>query len=80
VPYIKASDRDDLLVPQTAGELNWKITNECLNYLHQDGGSPTYADYNEVIGALECCKLELYRRAVVPYEERKIEENGDVYT
>jgi len=32
-----------------------------------------------VIGALEACKLEFYRRAVVPYEDKKIKENGDVY-
>jgi hypothetical protein len=35
--------------------------------------------YNDVIGALECCKLELYRRMVAPYENTKIKENGDVY-
>tara|TARA_Y100000296_G_C5178378_1_gene261563 strand:+ start:2143 stop:2556 length:414 start_codon:yes stop_codon:yes gene_type:complete len=32
-----------------------------------------------ILGAVECAKLELYRRAVVPYEKKKIKENGDVY-
>lgn len=39
----------------------------------------SYADINEAIGALECAKLELYRRIAVPYENRKLAENGDVY-
>jgi len=34
---------------------------------------------NEVIGVLECAKLELYRRVAAPYEERKRIENGEVY-
>lgn len=29
---------------------------------------------------LECAKLELYRRVVAPYEQQKLELNGDVYT
>ena len=32
------------------------------------------------MGALECAKLELYRRVAAPYEDVKIMENGDVYT
>lgn len=31
-----------------------------------------------VLGMLECCKMELYRRHVAPYEDEKIIENGDV--
>jgi hypothetical protein len=27
---------------------------------------------------LECCKLEIYRRLVAPYEDKKKDENGDV--
>jgi hypothetical protein len=27
---------------------------------------------------LECCKLELYRKIAAPYEDIKIQENGDV--
>jgi hypothetical protein len=77
MPYIKPGDRDDLLVPQTAGELNWKLTNECLKFL--DGTAQKYDDYNTIIGVLECAKLEFYRRAVASYEDRKIKENGDVY-
>jgi hypothetical protein len=33
----------------------------------------------EAVGAIECCKLEFYRRVAAPYEDRKIKTNGDVY-
>ncbi len=82
MPYIKPADRDELLVPQTPGELNWKITTLCLEFLDQRQGSGPagYGEYNEIVGILECAKLEFYRRAVASYEDRKIKENGDVYT
>lgn len=37
-----------------------------------------YEDYRNFIGELEAAKLEIYRRQIVPYEDKKIEENGDV--
>jgi len=33
---------------------------------------------NDAIGALEGAKLELYRRVISKYEDKKIMENGDV--
>jgi hypothetical protein len=62
--------------PHTAGELNYKLTSVINDYL---GDGLSYAKLNEVIGALECAKLELYRRLAAPYEDTKIQENGDVY-
>jgi hypothetical protein len=38
----------------------------------------SYAGYNSAVGVLECAKLELYRRAIAPYEDIKIKVNGDV--
>ncbi len=79
MPYIKAEDRDALDCGDiicTPGELNYVITDLVVNYL---GDKPNYAKFNEVIGVLECAKLELYRRMVAPYEDTKKEENGDVY-
>ena len=32
----------------------------------------------QIIGALECIKMELYRRGVSEYEDKKILENGDI--
>ena len=39
-----------------------------------------YSEINSVIGVLECAKMELYRRIAAPYEDKKCEENGDVYS
>ncbi len=36
-----------------------------------------YSDYQRFIGELEAAKLEIYRRLAAPYEDKKIEENGD---
>jgi len=60
----------------TDGELNYAITILCKRYL---GDDPHYRNYNAVVGVLECAKHEFYRRAVVPYEEEKIAENGDIF-
>lgn len=38
----------------------------------------TYGDHNEIVGMLECAKMEFYRRNTAPYEDKKIVENGDV--
>lgn len=34
--------------------------------------------YFNLVGELECCKLEIYRRLIAPYEDKKIIENSDV--
>ena len=84
MPYIKKEDRHRLapLVSsmsnneiKSAGELNYLLTQLCLSYL----GSPNYEKLNAIVGALDCCKEELRRRVINPYEDRKIKENGDVY-
>lgn len=85
MPYIKQGNRQGLLdgmfengMPITPGDLNFVITTICIDYMNYTGGQ-SYTKMNEIIGALECAKLEFYRRAVSPYEDKKIEENGDVY-
>jgi hypothetical protein len=81
LPYIRKADRKLLtphfnVYPKTPGELNFTLTETCLLYLEK---GHSYTNFNEVIGALEAAKLELYRRLVVPYEDEKIKQNGDVY-
>lgn len=81
MPYIKQKRREAILAgekPQDAGELNFAITVLVDNYLKDKGGI-RYSQLNEVIGAMDCAKLEFYRRVAAPYEDKKIEENGDVY-
>lgn len=81
MPYIDKEARPHLLngifSPSNAGELNFLITNTIIAYLKNKGEN--YQTYNDIIGALEGCKLELYARKVRAYEEKKCTINGDVY-
>lgn len=84
MPYIKQDDRQQMShkrPPLDAGELNYAITKLCKQFLQDGNGhySFNYQKLNDVIGALEGCKLELYARLVRPYEDKKIKENGDVF-
>jgi len=60
-----------------AGDLNYIITELIVQTLSRQG--IRYQNVNAIVGALECCKLELYRRLIAPYEDEKIDSNGDVY-
>lgn len=83
MPYIKQSDREYMDVgrseftPVVPGGLNYQITCVIRTYVQVNGLS--YQRINDVLGALEGAKLEFYRRVAVPYEELKMQENGDVY-
>ena len=85
MPYVTQDARARLQagsVPENAGELNYALTSLVDAYLVRAAGADgrlRYAHLNEAIGVLECAKLELYRRVVTPYEDRKIAESGDVY-
>lgn len=79
MPYIKKDKREWLEMDNhalTPGELNYLITRLCLKYL---GPKPGYSQYNDIVGALECAKLEFYRRKVSAYENEAMLRNGDVY-
>ena len=94
MPYIKEDDRKKLnsLIDEFAdkvkemykdnpaqtrdGLLNYSIT-RLLNKVYADA---RYHDFNELIGMLECCKLEYYRKYLSPYEDLKEVENGAVET
>lgn len=90
MPYIPQDDRFaydasishivDVLVDEyggaAPGSLNYIITKLIVDLLARVGAD--YHKYNTVIGVLECCKQELYRRHVGPYEDKAIERNGDV--
>ncbi len=61
---------------QCGGDYNYTMFK--LIFLYLNGGKVRYKYLNEMIGMLECCKLELYRRIVGPYEDMAISKNGDV--
>lgn len=93
MPYIKQYMRDELFddiddlviqIRETAttlkdvpGVLNYTIT-KLLKDTYGVPVAANYRDLNEIIGVLECCKLEFYRAFAVPYEDKKRLENGDV--
>ena len=79
MPYISPKWRTDLLdhYPKDVGELTYCLTVEVDRYLERHQLS--YAHIAEGVAALECAKLELYRRVAAGYENGKMHENGDVY-
>ena len=92
MPYIKAENRlpldeaidaivNHLLTEDTedsrAGILNYTVSSIIARYLEAQGIS--YNRLNSMVGVVECIKLELYRRLAAPYEDKKVEENGDVF-
>ena len=61
---------------ENVGTLNYLVTMICGIYLTEQG--ERYKTYNDIVGTLECAKLELYRRLIAPYEDKAIERNGDL--
>jgi hypothetical protein len=81
MPYIRKLDRQSIAVGRqetNPGELNYSITQLLIRYIENNGLS--YQSINDVLGALEGSKQEFYRRVAAPYEDKKIKENGDVYS
>lgn len=92
MPYITENYRETLrpLVDQLADEIS-RLHSEnpsqtrdgLLNFcftevLNKVFPNPRYTDINEIIGTLECTKLEYYRKRAAPYEDIKEEQNGPV--
>lgn len=84
MPYIIQEHRA-LLDPQlfdisqnivSQGELNYCITVLLHRYVKQKG--ITYSVLNDCLGVLDAAGKEFYRTIVAPYENKKIEENGDI--
>lgn len=81
MPYIKKDRRAALNamsdMPQNSGELNYLITRLVIRYVKLR--PMNYQTLSEALSALEAAKLEYYRRVLIPYEDLKKEENGDVF-
>ncbi|HEC66192.1 MAG TPA: hypothetical protein ENI23_12950, partial [bacterium] len=81
MPYIEEKRRFALTkggaLPENPGELNFYFTWLAGKYLQKKG--ERYQTYNDIMGALEGSKLEIYRRLVSAYEDKKIKENGDIF-
>lgn len=80
MPYLNNAVKGSLAdgrLPMTGGELNYLISTLIDQFVTRRGLS--YNVLNEAMGALECAKLEVYRRIAAPYEDKKSSENGDVF-
>ena len=87
MPYITQEERPqyegpiqeliDLLkekpVESVDGHLNYIVTR-----IIKEVYPLRYYHINRAMGVLECVKQEFYRRVAAPYEDTKIEQNGDV--
>lgn len=85
MPYITEESKDKVdkgLVAlglsefDCAGDLNYAIHQLLAKYIDQNNRS--YQTYNDIVGVLDCAKMEIYRRLVAKYEDNKAEDNGDV--
>jgi hypothetical protein len=86
MPYIKQENRNQFnsLMKElnntkinSPGELNYLFTMVLQQYMVDRPIS--YQTFNDILGALEGAKLELYRSLVSKYEDLKKDEHGDVY-
>ncbi len=87
MPYIKQPERPpldalvepllqhlkNLPVEEQDGSLNYAVTRIVKGLYPQK-----YFHMNRALGVLSAVGFEFYRKIVGPYEDTKIEENGDV--
>lgn len=62
---------------ERSGLANYIITRILTNFL-KTNGVWKYFKLSQLIGTLECAKLEIYRRLISKYEDKCIERNGDL--
>ncbi len=55
------------------GDLNYILFAFCKRHV-----KPSYNNYKNFCGELRQCATEIERKLLAPYEDEKIEENGDV--
>ena len=86
MPYIKMSERrhGNEVYNETPGSLAYNITQQIIDFLDErrcqgKKKNNNFDDYATAVGVVELAKLELARRLIYPYEDKKIKESGDVY-
>lgn len=81
MPYIDQQAREEIdngRPPETPGELNYAFSVLATQYIETNNGL-SYSVINDIMGALAGAQAEFYRRVAAPYEDDKIDLNGDVY-
>ena len=75
----RATGYSSSLSPQNyAGFLNWRNFYDVRVYLKRNPKINRYWVFALITGTMFLCILEIWRRIIVPYEDKKIAENGDV--
>ena len=78
MPYISKDRRGHTVDHETtAGDLNYMISMLLIKYWKFS--QRDYQSINDIVGAIEGAKSEFQRRIVIPYENLKITQNGDIY-
>jgi len=85
MPYIKDPEKREMadsindlsMFIESKGDLNYAIC-ELVGRCIIDSDSLSYTGMSELIDAVHDAEAELRRRLLVPYEDLKIIENGDV--
>ena len=69
MPYITKPDRNKAFenILPNAGVLNYAVHQLINEYFEQNNRN--YQTINDVVGVLECAKMELYRRIGAEYED-----------
>jgi len=88
MPYIKQDDREefDWVVLNLAAKLGAYGVTGNLNYvlfklfkqLKKLGYLHNYETFSRFLAELDCSAREIYRREIAEYEDKKIEDNGDI--
>ena len=89
MPYIKKENREKVdkeinaliekIIETPANELNGTLNYIITRLLESSmTGEIRYNKINNMVGVLECAKMEMYDRIAKPYEFKKMCEEGDV--
>jgi hypothetical protein len=82
MPYIKPERREEIdelvhlmkvMKVKADGDLNYILYKYCKNHI-----KPSYNNLKNFCGELRQCATEIERRILAPYEDSKIQKNGDV--
>lgn len=90
MPYLTDKDKEEIKnsvdylsdtlerkpIESFAGYINYLNFVFVRRWINKNGKK--YFVFAAIIGTLVCCVLEIYRRLIAPYEDSKINSNGDV--
>jgi hypothetical protein len=84
MPYIAKKNRLKFEEPlhelveniETDGDLNYCVSMLMHQILRKRGIQ--YQNMNNIMGAIDCAKMEFYRTVASPYEDMKKNENGNI--